>query len=43
MITTDDKVFGVGTNSSGCLGLGDIHFHESPDEISSLSNKMVKG
>lgn len=43
VITADDKVYGVGMNSSGCLGLGDTNFHERPGEILSLSNKRVKG
>nr|CAH0100079.1 unnamed protein product [Daphnia galeata] len=43
MVTTDDDVYAMGCNSSGCLGLGDTTSALQPRKIESLCKKKIKG
>nr|XP_006817818.1 PREDICTED: RCC1 and BTB domain-containing protein 1-like [Saccoglossus kowalevskii] len=40
-VTTDDEVFAIGTNCSGCLGLGDVQSTLQPKRIEQLCGKNV--
>ncbi|XP_039252770.1 RCC1 and BTB domain-containing protein 1-like isoform X2 [Styela clava] len=39
--TTDDKVYGMGTNTSGCLGVGDTQSSLAPRRIELLEGKKL--
>ena len=41
-ITTDDKVYGFGQNSSGCCGLGNNNIVDKPEVIPELCHKNIK-
>ncbi|XP_076041418.1 RCC1 and BTB domain-containing protein 1-like isoform X2 [Oratosquilla oratoria] len=43
MVTKDDDVYGVGFNTAGCLGVGDLNSTMEPRKIEPLSQKKVKG
>nr|CAD7577020.1 unnamed protein product [Timema californicum] len=43
LVTKGDEVFSIGSNSSGCLGLGDLRSTLHPKRVDSLCNKRVKG
>lgn len=43
IVTKDDEVFGIGSNASGCLGLGDIQSTLVPRKVESLCRKEIKG
>jgi hypothetical protein len=43
MVTKSDEVFAVGSNSSGCLGVGDLQSTLLPRKVEKLCNKRVKG
>ncbi|KDR17139.1 RCC1 and BTB domain-containing protein 1-like isoform X2 [Zootermopsis nevadensis] len=43
MVTKSDEVFAVGSNSAGCLGLGDLRSTLFPKKVEALCNKLVKG
>ena len=43
MVTSDDDVYAMGCNSSGCLGLGDTSSALQPRKIEALSKKKIKG
>ena len=42
-VTNDDKVYAMGDNSNGILGLGNTSTVESPEEVIELSGKRIKG
>lgn len=42
MVTKSDEVFAVGSNSAGCLGLGDLRSTLFPRKVEALCNKRVK-
>ena len=41
-ITSDDKVYGFGSNLSGCCGLGHNNFVDKPEVIPELCHKNIK-
>nr|CAD7459960.1 unnamed protein product [Timema tahoe] len=43
LVTKNDEVFSMGSNSSGCLGLGDLRSTLNPKRVDSLCHKRVKG
>jgi hypothetical protein len=43
MVTKSDEVFVVGSNSAGCLGLGNLQSTLFPKKVEALCNKQVKG
>ena len=42
-VTLDDRVYGLGDNSFGCLGLGHLSTVQSPQIIPELCGHMVQG
>ncbi|XP_013780686.1 RCC1 and BTB domain-containing protein 1-like [Limulus polyphemus] len=42
IVTKDDEVFALGSNCSGCLGLGDSHGSLEPKKVVSLCKKGIK-
>nr|CAD7426419.1 unnamed protein product [Timema monikensis] len=43
LVTKGDEVFSIGSNSSGCLGVGDLRSTLHPKRVDSLCHKRVKG
>ena len=41
MITNDDEVYAIGSNGSGCLGLGDMHSTLLPKKVEALTEKVL--
>jgi RCC1 and BTB domain-containing protein len=39
MVTHDDQVYALGSNSNGCLGVGDLNASFQPRKIKELCNK----
>ncbi|XP_023240881.1 RCC1 and BTB domain-containing protein 1-like [Centruroides sculpturatus] len=42
IVTKDDEVYALGSNTSGCLGLGDSHGSLEPRKVESLHRKGIK-
>lgn len=42
MVTQDDDVYAVGSNSNGCLGLGDTHGTLEPRRVSDLCQRSIE-
>lgn len=43
VVTSNDDVYALGSNSSGCLGLGDTHGSLEPRKVDALCRKGIQG